>query len=374
MDAKSDNDVNDWVKQSVPGRAPFLDGSLGTTVKGGGYFKTAVGILGTAASIIDANLLGTVLASQYGLSGRIKILSSEVECTAEVNLSDSRRLILKASRQSEAFDSFQFQSAVIKAVEGAKGFVTPRILPTAGSAQMFQHDGLSGYLQTRVHGVPLNLVSRTPALLLDIGKALAHLDLALSRHTLPAMDRPVLWHIGCWPQLMDLQRYLTPGPVADAVHRAMSDFVEVIEPRLGDLAWQITHNDPSLYNTLLTDNGIAFIDFGDGCWEPKIQDLAIAASHVVSDPSLPLGGAEHLIAGYASVLALSPLEADLLVGLMKARQSALILINCWRSHLFPENAPYIKKNVGRAEHGLSILAQWSAAEGRRAVRKAASMS
>lgn len=120
MDAKSDNDVNDWVKQSVPGRAPFLDGSLGTTVKGGGYFNTAVGILETAASIIDANLLGTVLASQYGLSGRIKILSSEVECTAEVNLSDSRRLILKASRQSEAFDSFQFQSAVIKAVEGAK--------------------------------------------------------------------------------------------------------------------------------------------------------------------------------------------------------------------------------------------------------------
>lgn len=101
---------------------------------------------------------------------------------------------------------------------------------------MFQHDGLSGYLQTRVHGVPLNLVSRTPALLLDVGKALAHLDLALSRHTVPAMDRPVLWHIGCWPQLMDLQRYLTPGPVADAVHRAMSDFVEVIEPRLGDLA------------------------------------------------------------------------------------------------------------------------------------------
>jgi Ser/Thr protein kinase RdoA (MazF antagonist) len=68
-----------------------------------------------------------------------------------------------------------------------------------------------------------------------------------------------------------------------------------------------------------------------------------------------LGGAEHLIAGYASVVPLSQLDATLLAGLMKARQSALILINYWRANLFPDDAQYIKKNVRRAEHGLSIL-------------------
>ncbi len=88
---------------------------------------------------------------------------------------------------------------------------------------------------------------------------------------------------------------------------------------------------------------------------------------MVTDPNLPLGGAEHLIAGYNAILPLSELEARLLVGLMKARQSALILINYWRSHLFPDDAAYINKNVARAERGLAILSQLDAASAEAAV-------
>src|SRR5438046_10766256 len=94
--------------------------------------------------------------------------------------------------------------------------------------------------------------------------------------------------------------------------------------------------------------------------------------HVVRDLSLHLCGAGHLIAGYASVIPLSALEARLLVGLMRARQSALILVNYWRSHLFPADAQYIKKNVARAEHGLSILTPLGVASGEAAVRAAMS--
>ena len=81
-----------------------------------------------------------------------------------------------------------------------------------------------------------------------------------------------------------------------------------------------------------------------------------------------------LIAGYASVIPLSALEARLLVGLMRARQSALILVNYWRAHLFPDEARYIKKNVARAEHGLSILAPLGVAAGEAAVLAARSSS
>ncbi len=96
----------------------------------------------------------------------------------------------------------------------------------------------------------------------------------------------------------------------------------------------------------------------------------------MSQDNLVIGGVEivkqALIAGYASVIALSTLEARLLVGLMRARQSALILINYWRSHLFPTDAQYIKKNVARAEHGLSILAPLGVASGEMAVLAAMS--
>jgi hypothetical protein len=50
----------------------------------------------------------------------------------------------------------------------------------------------------------------------------------------------------------------------------------------------------------------------------------------------------------------------------------LILVNYWRSHLFPDDAQYIRKNVARAEHGLSILKPLGAASGEAAVLAAMS--
>jgi Ser/Thr protein kinase RdoA (MazF antagonist) len=331
------------------------------------YLRDAAAVLAAPPSVVPAGLLAEVLARNYGLSGQIDILSSEVECTAEVRLPDDRRLILKVSAQPAAVESFRFQSAAIAAVAGVDGFVAPRVLPTRGQEPMFECEGVCGYLQTRLDGTALHRLPASPGLLRETGRALGQLDLALGSGDLPAMHRPVLWHVRCWPGLMELRHHLPPGPVAEAVRRAMADFQGNIAPRLGEVPWQVTHNDPSPFNTLVTDDGIAFIDFGDGCFGPRIQDLAIAASHNVSDPSLPLGGAGHLIAGYAEALPLSSVEANLLVGLMKARQSALILINYWRSHLFPENAAYINKNVGRAERGLAILSALSAGDAQEVV-------
>lgn len=371
-----DNDAAGGVSKSRPDLAPSPDEGRAHRFSAADetYFRAATAIMTAAPSVVADDVLAGLLARHYGLSGRIKVLSSEVEGTAEVTLPDSTRLILKTSTQPEAVDSFAFQSAAIMAVEGGTGFVAPRLLPTQGGARMFEHDGVSGYLQSCVTGMPLHLMPRTSDLLRDAGRALGQLDLALSHGDLPAMARPVLWHVGCWSRLMELKRYLPSGPVADAVGAAMAAFLDEVEPRMGDLPWQVTHNDPSPFNMLSTDAGIAFIDFGDGCWAPRIQDLTIAASHSVGDPLLPLGGAEDLIAGYASVLPLSQMEITLLFGLMKARQSALILVNYWRAHLFPDNAAYIKKNVARAERGLSILSALNAQDGRAAVAEAAAMA
>lgn len=334
------------------------------------YFEAAAAILATAPVKLDVAALADVLARHYGLAADVALLSSEVETTAEVVLSDGRRLILKASPQPEAIDSFRFQSAALAAVAAAPGFVSPQIVLTVGGKLVFQQEGLTGYLQTRLAGSPLHQVVMSPALLHAAGAALARLDLALRGLALPAVERPVLWHIGCWPRLPAFQRFMPLGQTADRVRAALEAYLTMVEPRLGDVDWQVTHNDASPFNMLLGEDGVGFIDFGDGCRGPRIQDLAIAASHMVNDPALPLGGAESMIAGYASVCPLSPLEVELLVGLMKARQSALILINAWRSHLFPEQAAYINKNVGRAETGLSILSRLDREAARRFVAEA----
>lgn len=313
-----------------------------------------------------------LLKRHYGLTGLVATLSSEVERTAEVSLPDGRGLILKTSTRPEALDSFRFQTGVTAGLQGAAGFAAPEVIRTSSGALMFEEEGVCGYVQTRIDGVPLQKATPNPDMLYRTGRALACLDLALEQLDVPAVDRPILWHIGCWSGLTEFEQYLPSGSVADNIRAAMAEYVALIEPQIANLAWQVTHNDPSPHNMMVTGQEIAFIDFGDGCWSPRVQDLAIAASHMVTDPTLPLGGAERLIAGYASIIPLSVLEARLLVGLMRARQSALILVNYWRSHLFPADAQYIKKNVARAERGLSILAPLDMVSGEAAVRAATS--
>lgn len=343
------------------------------SVSSAAYFQAATAILIAQPSVSEADLSIELLERYYRLSGSIKVLSSEVERTAEVDVVDGRRLILKTSTRPEAIDSFRFQSSVLAKLEGAGAFISPQVIPTSDNRLFFKDDGVWGYLQTRLVGRPLHEVKATPELLYDIGSTLARLDVALARSDVAAMHRPVLWHIGCWSRLMKFASHLPSGPVAERVGFAMDAYENTIKPLLGDVAWQVTHNDPSPFNMLLTGNGVAFIDFGDGGWGPRIQDLAIAASHFVGDPSAALGGAEYLIAGYASVLPLSLVETKILVGLMRARQSALILVNYWRAQLFPAEAQYIKKNVARAENGLAILAGLDEVEAEKAILAATLM-
>ncbi|MBN9008088.1 MAG: phosphotransferase [Rhizobiales bacterium] len=301
------------------------------------------------------------LERHYDFAGSVTALSSEVEHTAAATLADGRQFILKTSSQPVALESFHFQSSVIAGLETATGFVVPQILRTRRGSLMFEEPGICGYLQERLSGVSLQEVNSSPDVLFRMGRALAEMGKALKLSDAPGKHRPVLWNVKCWSRLGEFARYLPHGSVAKLVNAALQEFNERIERHLQDLVWQVTHNDPSPYNSFLTDRGIAFIDFGDGGWGPQIQDLAIASSHFVTDSDLALGGAEHLIAGYAAACPLTELEASILVGLMKARQSALILINCWRAELFPEDAAYIKKNVARAEKGLAFLSSLSPA-------------
>lgn len=234
---------------------------------------------------------------------------------------------------------------------------------------MFRDGETCGYLQTRLDGAALHEAPQTPVLAFRTGQALARLNRALARCEATHGRRPVLWHIGCWTRLPELGAHLADGSTAGLVRDAMADYAAFVAPNLAALDWQVTHNDPSPHYMLATEKGTGFIDFGAGGWNPMLQDLAIAAGHMVADPTLPLGGAEHLIAGYAAAIPLTDLDQRMLVGLMRARQGALVLVNAWRSHLFPQDAAYINKNVARAERGLAILSRRDARAAEAAVAR-----
>ena len=356
--------------EAVADEAGALDANQPASADGRAYFQAAADRLAMLPDASEPDVSAFLLRQHYGQQGTLTALSSEVERTFEARLGDGRRFILKTSSRPQALESFRFQSAVLARLSGATGVLAPEAIPTLSNELMFEQEGGGGYLQSRMEGVPLHKVSHTPGLLYEVGAALARINLAMSGIDAPAARRPVLWNINCWPWLVEQERYLPKGRTADNVRTAMAEYIERVAPHVADLDWQITHNDPSPFNMIHTGKGIAFIDFGDGGWNPRIQDLAIAAGHFVTDPHTPLGGAEHVIAGYASLAPLSGLEASLLLGLMRARQSALVLINHWRSHLFPAAAPYIMKSVQRAEQGLAVLAALDASSGEAAIRAA----
>ena len=320
------------------------------------WFDRAARVMAATPDAVDPALMADLLARHYGLEGRITPLASEIERTAEVALPDGRRLILKTSTWDGAAESFAFQAATLAGLRDAPGVRVPAVLPTRDGALVFDEDGVRGYLQTRLEGEALHRLPPTPAQGRRTGAALAHLGRALAGVSAPGARRPVLWNIACWPHLMRFAGNLPEGPVRPLVRAAMEDHEHRIRPLLAGMPWQITHNDPSPHNMLQTPQGLGFIDFGDGGHGPRLQDLAIAASHFVADPARPLGGAERLIAGYAGVQPLTGPERQALVGLIRARQAAMILINHWRARLFPAEAAYITKNVARAVRGLQILA------------------
>ena len=97
------------------------------------YFRAAAAILAMRPGSSEPDMSAALLKRHYGLTGSIATLSSEVERTVEVNLSESRRLILKTSTRPEAVDSFRFQAAAIAGLQGAAGFVAPEVLRTFGT-------------------------------------------------------------------------------------------------------------------------------------------------------------------------------------------------------------------------------------------------
>ena len=139
------------------------------------YFRAAAAILALRPGS-EPDMSAALLERHYGLTGSIVTLSSEVERTVGVSLADGRRLILKTSTR-RAVDSFRFQTAAIAGLQGAAGFVAPEVLRTSNGALMFEQDGVCGYLQTRIEGIPLHQARRTPDLLFRTGIALARLDL-----------------------------------------------------------------------------------------------------------------------------------------------------------------------------------------------------
>ena len=112
-------------------------------------------------------------------------------------------------------------------------------------------------------------------------------------------------------------------------------------------------------HNLLTDPAdptrvAGILDFGDMVETPLICDMAVAASYQV-DPDAPLQSLQAFARAYHAILPLTPLEQTLFAPLTAARMLTTLAIASARAARYPDNAPYILRNVPSASAGLRAL-------------------
>lgn len=247
------------------------------------------------------------------------------------------KFILRIAIADETLANLAFQNEVLgRLSRRSLGFALPEIVPSAEGRETetvaFAFGSRLVRLCTYVPGHSVSSITPSAALLEEVGRSLAALDLALSDIPCRPPPQKLVWSIAT---ALDLRPHidLLASPATRALLKAAFDnFERRVLPLMGRLRHQIIHGDFNANNVLIAspDSGrvAGVIDFGDLTFGPLVNDLAVAAArHCI--PEDPLPGILALCSGYGSKARLLPEEADALFDLICLR--AAMRIAYWAS-------------------------------------------
>ena len=294
----------------------------------------------------------------WDLDCRAEPLAGEVDRNFLLVTDSGDRWVLKISRENTDRVDLDYQIEALRFLEAsAVSHFVQRVLPTADGRFLLPYDrGGGGRCWVRIlsflNGSPLvNIRERPPALLEEIGRTLAHLDLALRDFDHPGAHRDHPWNI---ERIHDLARYteqITEPARRELVERQIDNFNHEVVPRFEGLERSVIHNDANDHNLLVRSGAdgepvlAGLIDFGDSLQSITIAELAIAITYLMLDQEYPLTAAALVTSGYASVRQLSTTEKGLLFDLILARLCASVLMSTRGLHLEPENE-YLQISAG----------------------------
>lgn len=183
-----------------------------------------------------------------------------------------------------------------------------------------KEDGFARLLSF-IEGDFLAEVEHSTKLFYSLGKFLAEMDTKLESFRRPAVEaRKFVWDL----KFAHLSEKLLPF-IEDPAERKLVEYFflqhrERVEPFVEDLRFSVIHNDANDWN-VLTSGGkvVGLIDFGDMCYSPLINELAVAITYSVLEKEDPVGAALPIIEGYHKTLALEEKEIELLYWLIATR-------------------------------------------------------
>lgn len=313
----------------------------------------------SATSLADAE---TAVADVYGLSGRVKRLSSERDETFLFTRDDGTENILKIANPAEDPAALEFQDgALLHLAAAAPAVPVPRLVPTSTGEPSHTLSTADGprimRLLTFLRG---ELQYRTPSTeeqSRNVGRALAALGLGLEDYRGRPPAGKLMWDISHTLDLVAVVDHVGPERRAQ-VEAVLGEFERSLPVITGLTRRQIIHNDFNPHNILLDPavptEVVGIIDFGDMVHAPLINDLAVALSyHLATDNWAARTSA--FLDGFLSARSLESAEIELLPLLVRSRLAMSIIIAEWRSARFPENRDYIMRNHATAWRGLQNI-------------------
>ena len=221
---------------------------------------------------------------------------------------------------------------------------------------------------TWIHGTPLAELGPTPpALLAELGAALAHIDGALAGLEHPALERDFAWRMESAPEtirdhLAELRR--GSGLVEATLERALARLAPVEDA----LPRAVVHGDANGHNVLVRSSSarpLGIVDFGDAARSWRVSEVAIAAAYAMMDRPDPLEAACAIARGYSSVAPLGPEECAAIPPLAALRLCLSLTVQARRMREDPGNR-YLAVSREPARRLLRALADsdWRIAERR----------
>lgn len=316
-------------------------------------------ILSSPPPAITAEASAALLLAHWGLTGTLDRLTSERDLNWRVSTPQGR-FVLKFANVAEDPEITRFQNLALQHVaQRDPDLPVPRVVPAlSGATDVALPSGSLMRLLTYLEGRPMHLAPAGPGLRRAMGATAARLTRALEGFSHPAAGHVLQWDIKQAGRLRPLLPAIADPALRALCARWLDLFDARLAPALQALPWQVVHADLNPHN-VLTDAGdhakiAGVLDFGDMVHTPRICDLAVAASYLL-DQDNALDALADIARAWEAELPLLPAERAVLPGLTAIRMVTTIALASHRAALYPENAPYILRNLPTARAGLLAL-------------------
>jgi 4-aminobutyrate aminotransferase-like enzyme/Ser/Thr protein kinase RdoA (MazF antagonist) len=295
------------------------------------------GTLSEPRPVVAAAAVAALLADTYDVTGELTELHGERDLNFLVTQPSGERSILKIHNPAEPPAVVDMHAAALEHIAAtAPELPVCRTIPTRTGEPRSLVRGTDGRrsIVRRLSYLPGRHVGREDldgTQLFDWGRMTAALGRSLRGFVHPAAATAVEWDIRRFPTLHSWAAALRDDD-RTTVLELLDRFDDRVAPQLSLLRAQVVHNDLSLGNVLVGDNGVisGITDFGDMTHTALVCDLAVSIADVLDGRDGSIELAPVMIAGYESITALEPEEAVLLADLVAARCATALTITAWR--------------------------------------------